>query len=145
MESSQDPTERFKSVANSLAMLAIAGEAYTHLDRLANALSPETVSRVIFDAQRTMSALLSRNDVKVEHKEDEKKRPFLQLTTRFKGESEKTYKFYGMPREEDTRKFLEEATKDLAIARKVAAYAVSIVANKKLRYVSNAKKGEEGD
>jgi CRISPR type I-A-associated protein Csa5 len=145
MESSEEPTERFKSVANSLAMLTIASEGYTHLDRLANALSPETISRVIFDAQRSMSALLSRNDVEVEHKEDDKKRPYLQLTTRFKGESEKTYKFYGMPREEDTRKFLEEATKDLTIARKVAAYAVSIVANKKLRYASNAKKGEEGN
>lgn len=137
-----EPTERFKGVANSLAMVTIMSEGYTHLDRLANALSPETVSKVIYDVQRSMSALLSRSDLAVENKVDEKNRPYLQLTTKFKDEAPKTYKFYGTPREEDFRKFIEEAASDLTVARKVAAFAASIVASKKLAQ-SYHKKGDD--
>jgi CRISPR type I-A-associated protein Csa5 len=138
-EQETEPTLRYKSVANRLAILAIATQGYSHLDRLANALSPETVSRVIYDADRSMSALLSRSDIKLAQKQDDKNYSYLELTTMFTDERHRIYKFYGLPKEEDTRKFIEEASKDLNIARKVAAYSVSIVANQKMRFTEQDK------
>jgi CRISPR type I-A-associated protein Csa5 len=137
-----EPTVRFKSVANRLAMLAIATEGYTHLDRLANALNPETVSRVIYDADRSISALLSRADIKIQQKQGEDNYSYVEFTTMFKDEKPKSYKFYGLPKEEDSRKFIEEASRDLSVARKVAAYAVSIVANQKLKTIEYDDKKE---
>jgi CRISPR type I-A-associated protein Csa5 len=133
-----DIVPNYKTVANSLAILTIATQGYTHLDRLANALNPQTVAKVIYDVERSVSALLSRKakDIKIvkeKVKKKDKEYTSLQLITDFAGEGSRTYDFYGLPKDDDIYRFIEESTKDLNIARKVAAYAISLVANQKFR------------
>jgi CRISPR type I-A-associated protein Csa5 len=126
-------TEKYRGVANQLALLAIATGSYTHLDRLANALNPETVYRVMYDVNRNIQVLNTRSDVSI--KKDEKEyqgrtRDIWVLEKTGQDGNNRRYEFWFMPRDEDLRLFIEEASRDLSVARKLAAYSSSLVAIK---------------
>ncbi|MCY0860748.1 MAG: type I-A CRISPR-associated protein Csa5 [Sulfolobaceae archaeon] len=112
-----------KKVANLLAVATIYAETPTFTDRMANSLSKESVVRSIYDAERIVSVGKSRGEImettEVEEGTNES-RPIIVIKE--KG------KIYGtLPNESDISEFLDYVERDIYLARKVGAIAMSIV------------------
>ncbi|MEM3804438.1 MAG: type I-A CRISPR-associated protein Csa5 [Conexivisphaerales archaeon] len=126
-------TKRFKGFANLFALAAIASESYTPIDRLANALNPETVRQVLYEVCRNIDVMKRQNTVAVKEEQDNRGYTRLGVTIKQKERPSKTYYFYGLANDEICRNFLEEASSDLSVARRVGAYAMSVIATHRLK------------
>lgn len=134
MSEEKSPTSKFKGVANLFAITAIASGSYTPIDRLANALNPETVRQVMYEVCRNLDVMKRQNTITLQKEQDNRGYNRLEVTIKSKDkEKPQKYHFYGLANAEMCRGFLEEASSDLFIARKVGAFAMSVVATQRLR------------
>jgi len=133
MSEDQSPTRRFKGVANLFALTAIASESYTSIDRIANALNPETVRQVLYEVCRNIDVMKRQNKITLREEQDNRGYTRLEVTIKLKERPSETYHFYGLANDETCRNFLEEASSDLSVARRVGALAMSVIATHRLR------------
>jgi CRISPR type I-A-associated protein Csa5 len=126
-----------KEIANALAAVTLATRSYTILDRLGNAISLDAVDKAVYELTRSLSVMHGnpKEGQSIEVKGDE---------ILVKGEWQKKQREFRiegpLPTSEDYRQFLEEAAKDIKIARHTAAYAAGVVASK----LSESAKQEAG-
>jgi len=111
---------QFENVAKTFAAIARALENYTLIDRLAHAVNINTVIVTIHDFSRNLDALKNQNKI-VEVKNEKR---YIIVETR-----DKAYKIYGrLANDYEFKDFIENATKNILVARAVAARAMSIAA-----------------
>ena len=129
-----------RRVANLLATVVVYTESPTYVDRFANALSKEAVSKVLYESQRVLQVGISDGEITTgkveaskeglkvtEKKEGENVYPAIIVK---KKEGSKVLVGY-LPTDKDIEDFLSLIEKDIYYARKAGALAMSI-ANKAL-------------
>ncbi|MEM3066942.1 MAG: hypothetical protein QXI81_06390 [Nitrososphaerota archaeon] len=106
---------KFDGVAVAFAAVVAATGSYSTVDRLANAMSGEVVAKATYEVARILTVIKDR--VKIFEEAD---KPY----TEVKDREDKLLRIPGKPASYDELdKFVEEATKDLFLARRVAARA----------------------
>ncbi len=117
-----------KEVANALAAYTLATRSYTVLDRLANAISADAVIKAIYELNRSLDVIIrnSKEDQAIYYNENEGN---ITINGRW-GNNIMKFTIKGhLPNEYKYSSFLEEASKDIMVARSTAAYASSIIAS----------------
>lgn len=106
------------------ATVFIYSESPTLLDRFANALSKEAVSKVIYDAERIVQMGLDRKEITLgSTKIEDKEYPAILIRL-----ENQTFPIIGsLPSDKDVEDFLSLIEKDIYYARKAGALAMSIV------------------
>ncbi|AWR95232.1 type I-A CRISPR-associated protein Csa5 [Acidianus brierleyi] len=113
-----------KRIANLLATSSLYTDSPTLIDRIANALSKEAITKVLNDSQRIIESGISKGDIFQNKKDDH---PIISI------KGEKMLSIYGyLPTTSDIENFLLEVEKDIYNARKAGAIAMSIVNQAKL-------------
>jgi CRISPR type I-A-associated protein Csa5 len=116
-----------REIANALAAYTLATRSYTVLDRLANAISADAVTKAIYELGRSLDVIIrtSKDDQAISYSEDNN----IKIKGRW-GNDVKEFKIRGsLPNEYEYKRFLEQAGKDIIVARSTAAYASSIIAS----------------
>ncbi|MGQ9777922.1 MAG: type I-A CRISPR-associated protein Csa5 [Thermodesulfobacteriota bacterium] len=124
----------FDDVSRALAAVTLATGTYSLIDRISNALTPDTVNKAIYDLSRNLEELSSsvgETFIRQIEKEEAGKKWTVIEVKRKNEEDIKTIWGY-LARPEKIRKFQDEIEKDITIARKVAAYAMYLVAHTSL-------------
>lgn len=119
----------YDDVSRIFAAVTIATGSYSLIDRVSNALSPDPVNRAIYDLSRSLEALSrggSETYIKQIEKESEGKK-YTVIEIKSKDDIAKTLWGY-LARPERLREFQKAVERDITIARKVAAYAMYLVA-----------------
>lgn len=126
--SSQEELDRsVERVTNLLAAVTIYTESPRYVDVMANALSKEPVSRILYEALRTIEVGLSNGDIKVGPYGGETKYQAIVIAKAEEGASNKVV--YGsLPNEDELNAFLSEVEKNIYVARKAAVLAMGKVA-----------------
>jgi CRISPR type I-A-associated protein Csa5 len=120
--------EEFRSVSVSLAAVVLYTGSYSVTDRLHHALNPEVVARSIYDVARTLA--VAKEDIKEEERKSDSKTHIVTKISTDEGH----YEIWGrLAYPDEMKKFLDEASNDLLIARKVAAVATFFVAEQYTR------------
>jgi len=128
-----------REIANALAAYTLATRSYTVLDRLANAISSDAVNKAIYELGRSLDVVIrnSKEDQAIFYNESEGR---ITIKSRW-GNDDMTFNIRGrLPNEYEYKSFLEEAIKDIMVARGTAAYASSIIATQ----VSRTGRRSEG-
>ena len=117
---------RYHDVAVALASVGLYTGSYSIIDRIANALGPESVIRAIYENGRILEAALragrAGGDEWIRATEDS-------ILVKLKDES-KPYVIRGsLPNDNVLREFLEESSRDITLARAVASYAMQLIAS----------------
>lgn len=127
---------RYHDVAVALAVVGVYTESYSIIDRIANALGPESVIRAIYENGRILESALRAGrsggeewirisgDVLLVKRKNEQ-RPYAIKGT--------------LPSENVLREFLEESSKDITLARAVASYAMQLIASTISKSVEEVK------
>ncbi len=129
-----------RNIANALAAYTLATRSYTVLDRLANAISADAVCKAIYELGRSLDVIIrnSKEDQAISY--DEKK----DITIK-RGGNKFTIKGC-LPNEYEYKSFLDQAIKDIIVARGTAAYAAALIARasgaEKDQNVSGAEKDQ---
>ncbi|MBW9141876.1 MAG: type I-A CRISPR-associated protein Csa5 [Candidatus Aramenus sp.] len=106
-----------ENVATLLAVATLYANTPTFTDRMSNALNKESVMRALYDAERVVLAGKNKGDI-TEGK----------AVISVKVAENKIAKVYGyLPSDLDVEEFLGMAERDIYIARKVGAIAISKV------------------
>ncbi|AWR98105.1 type I-A CRISPR-associated protein Csa5 [Acidianus sulfidivorans JP7] len=118
-----------KRVANLLAVGFLYSESPTLIDRFANALSKEAVTKVLYDVQRIVQMGLDKNEIASTTATIQgKEYPAISVTS-----SEGKYTVVGyLPTDQDVEDFLGMIENDVYYARKAGALAMSIANKTKL-------------
>jgi len=141
---------KYRGIATSLAVVGIASKSYSLIDRVANALSSDSVSRAIYENCRILENLLRRNlDTEGEegiHEERYKKdgKELTQVKIILKDEPPSSINGY-LADDEQVKNFLEDTSRDIRIARGVASYAMSMIAATLSKRVASRKEEKEGE
>jgi len=122
---------KYRGIATSLAAVCLASKSYSIIDRVANALSIDSVSRAIYENARILENLvrsyIESNGAQGIH--EEKREDGLTVVRVIPKKGETPYMVNGyLANEEQIRVFLEDTAKDIRLARSVASYAMSMVA-----------------
>ncbi|QXJ28867.1 CRISPR-associated protein, Csa5 family [Saccharolobus shibatae B12] len=127
-------------VANLLAVGFLYSESPTLLDRFANALSKEAVTKVLYDVQRIVQMGIDRSEiVSTTTTIQGKEYPAVNVTS-----SEGKYTIVGyLPTNQDIEDFLRMIEEDVYYARKAGALAMSIANRIKLGTKREQGGGEE--
>jgi len=117
---------KYREVAVALASVGVYTESYSIIDRIANALGPESVIRAIYENGRILESALraakSGGEEWIKPSEDS-------ILIKRKDEP-KPYVIKGsLPSEAILREFLEESSKDITVARAIASYAMQLIAS----------------
>jgi len=122
--------KQHRGIACSLAAVSLASGSYSIIDRIANALSEDSVIRAIYENSRILENLIRRYKESrglegvAEKTEGDKREIIVKLKDR-----KEPFIIHGyLASEEQVRKFIEESSRDIGIARAVASYAMSMVA-----------------
>lgn len=120
----EEKEQVLKRIANMFATVFIYSESPTLLDRFANALSKEAVSKVIYDAERIVQMGLDRKEITLgSTKIEDKEYPAILIRL-----ENQTFPIIGsLPSDKDVEDFLSLIEKDIYYARKAGALAMSIV------------------
>ncbi|MBS7287541.1 MAG: hypothetical protein KIH01_02020 [Candidatus Freyarchaeota archaeon] len=124
---------KYRGIATSLAVVCLASGSYSVIDRVANALSIDSISRAIYENTRILENLLRRyrdsggKQGICEEKFESGGRELTRVRVILDGEE---YVVDGyLADNEQVRAFLEDASRDVRLARSVASYAMSMVAS----------------
>jgi CRISPR type I-A-associated protein Csa5 len=115
-----------REIANALAAYTLATRSYTVLDRLANAISADAVTKAIYELGRSLDVIIrtSKDDQSISYTGNN-----IKINGRW-GNHVKEFEIRGsLPNEYEYKSFLEQASKDIIVARSTAAYASSIIAS----------------
>ncbi|MEM3449917.1 MAG: type I-A CRISPR-associated protein Csa5 [Nitrososphaerota archaeon] len=118
----------FDDVSRIFAAVTIATGSYSLIDRVSNALTPDPVNRAIYDLSRNLEALSRGGETYIKQIEKEsggKKHAIIEIKP--KDGAAKTLWGY-LARPERLREFQKAVESNITIARKVAAYAMYLVA-----------------
>jgi CRISPR type I-A-associated protein Csa5 len=123
---------KYHDIAVALASVGLYTGSYSIIDRIANALGPESVIRAIYENGRILEAALragrtggnewikvTENGIMVKLKDES--RPYVIMGS--------------LPSDNILREFLEESSKDITLARAVASYAMQLIASTMSRRV----------
>ena len=123
---------KYHDIAVALASVGLYTGSYSIIDRIANALGPESVIRAIYENGRILEAALragrtggnewikvTENGIMVKLKDES--RPYVIMGS--------------LPSDNILREFLEESSKDITLARAVASYAMQLIASTMSRKV----------
>lgn len=117
---------KYRDIAIALALVGVYTESYSIIDRIANALGPESVIRAIYENGRILESALraarSGGDEWIRISEG-------CILVKRKNESEPYTIMGSLPSEASLREFIEESSKDITIARAVASYAMQLIAS----------------
>ena len=130
---------RYHDIAVALAAVGLYTGSYSIIDRIANALGPESVIRAIYENGRILEAALRAEragcDEWIKTAEDS-------ILVKRKDEP-KPYVIRGsLPSDAVVREFLEESSRDITLARAVASYAMQVIASTMSRREEKEKKEE---
>lgn len=118
----------FDDISRIFAAVTIATGSYSLIDRVSNALTPDPVNRAIYDLSRNLEALSGGGETYIRQIEKEgsgKKHAIVEI----KPKDGVTKTLWGyLARPERLREFQKAIESDITIARKVAAYAMYLVA-----------------
>jgi CRISPR type I-A-associated protein Csa5 len=119
---------KYDDIARTLAAVSFSLGSYSLIDRLANALSPDVILRAVYEMSRSLSAMSKPGGTPFVQQIDDKT-PKIEISM---GE-EKTPKKYELQGSLATpsriSEFLDQASRDIRIARSVAAYAMYLAAD----------------
>ncbi|MCF8884321.1 MAG: type I-A CRISPR-associated protein Csa5 [Nitrososphaerota archaeon] len=117
---------KYHEVAVALASVGIYTGSYSIIDRIANALGPESVIRAIYENGRILESALRAS----KSSKDEWIRISENSVIVKRKDEEKAYVIRGsLPTELVLREFLEESSKNITIGRAVASYAMHLIAS----------------
>ncbi|MGC8567289.1 MAG: type I-A CRISPR-associated protein Csa5 [Caldisphaera sp.] len=135
MEQLEDEDKKediIRRIANLLAAGSLYSKSPTLLDRFANALSKETVAKVLYDVQRVVQVGIDKVEIvvgKIKIKEKEYPDVEINKSSLTKGK----YRIIGfIASQQDIEDFLKITERDVYYARKASAYAMNIVVSNKL-------------
>mgnify|MGYP000703229649 CR=1 FL=1 len=127
---------KYHDIAVALASVGLYTGSYSIIDRIANALGPESVIRAIYENGRILEAALragrTGGDEWIKVTEDS-------VLVKLKDEPSPYVIRGSLPGDNVLREFLEESSKDITLARAVASYAMQLIAStmsKKVEEVS---------
>ncbi len=132
-----EAVDRHTTVANLLASVSLFMQYSSLIDRLANALSIDAVQRVVYEAYRILSTLIDGKDEYIkEIKEEDKYNIVVRVKSRGAEseevkeakpkESFKEYHLYGrLPTSYEIDEFIKDSSKDIRVARVIAASAMA--------------------
>ncbi len=121
---------KHKGIATSLAVVCVASKSYSIIDRVANALSIDSISRAMYENARILENLIRQEKISEEKvKKDEKEFTKVKVIVEKGGAKEEYFVDGYLANNEHVRSFLEEASRDVGLARSVASYAMSMVAS----------------
>jgi CRISPR type I-A-associated protein Csa5 len=127
--------KRYRNVAVALASVGLYTGSYSIIDRIANALGPESVIRAIYENGRILEAALraerTGGDEWIKTTEDG-------ILVKLKDEPEPYVIRGSLPSDDVLREFLEESSKDITLARAVASYAMQLIASTMSRRAEEA-------
>jgi CRISPR type I-A-associated protein Csa5 len=117
---------KYHEIAAVLAAVGLYSGSYSIIDRIANALGPESVVRAIYENGRILETALragkTDGDEWIKIAEDS-------IQVKVKSEPG-PYTIRGsLPAEMTVREFLEESSRDIGLARAIASYAMQLVAS----------------
>jgi len=126
---------KYHDIAVALASVGLYTGSYSIIDRIANALGPESVIRAVYENGRILESALragrTGSDEWIKASED-------RILVKRKNESE-PYTIKGfLPSDNILREFLEESSRDITLARAVASYAMQLIASTMSRKVEEA-------
>jgi len=119
----------YDDVSRVFAAVTIATGSYSLIDRVSNALSPDPVNRAIYELSRNLEALSKGGGetyIKQIEIESEGKK-YINIEVKPKDGTTKTLWGY-LARPERLKEFQKAVESDITIARKMAAYAMYLVA-----------------
>jgi len=121
--------KEYRSVASTLAAVATYLGSYSLIDRMSNALSADSVNRVIYEMSRILNSVSKDENPKIRQCEDEKKQGILVI----KESDGREYFIDGNIAEtSELELFLEDAEKNPHIARSLASLAMYLSAKAQL-------------
>lgn len=117
---------KYHDIAVALASVGLYTESYSIIDRIANALGPESVIRAIYENGRILESALragkAGGDEWIRISEDN-------ILVKRKDESEPYVIKGSLPSDDVLRSFLEESSRNITLARAVASYAMQLIAS----------------
>jgi len=132
---------KYEPIAVALASVSVLTESFSIIDRIANALSYESVVKAIYESGRILESAIRSG---ISEGEEWIKQSNNEVLIKRKNK-DIIYKIHGkLPDETIVREFLE-AAKDVRIARVVASYAMNIAASCLTRYSSAEKSSFGGE
>ena len=127
---------RYHDVAVALAVVGVYTESYSIIDRIANALGPESVIRAIYENGRILESALRAG----RSGDEEWIRISGDVILVKRKNEQRPYAIKGtLPSENVLREFLEESSKDITLARAVASYAMQLIASTISKSVEEVK------
>lgn len=121
-------------VANLFAVATLYSGSPTLIDRLANSLSKDTATKVLYDAERIVQSGLNQGDIKREKLQGDKNEYTAMTVKRDEKEGSRPYTITGsIALDDDVEDFLILISKDIYFARKVASRAMALVNQAVLR------------
>ncbi|MEM2841666.1 MAG: hypothetical protein QXN62_08935 [Candidatus Bathyarchaeia archaeon] len=118
-------------LSNALAAIVLASRSYTILDRLANAISQDAVTKAVYELGRNLEVIIRnpKGDQAIRLREG-----LIEVTSKW-GDSPVTVEIRGqLPEPRDYEEFLNATASDIQVARRTAAYASGLVASTLARY-----------
>ncbi|MEM2107157.1 MAG: hypothetical protein QXV46_05030 [Candidatus Bathyarchaeia archaeon] len=118
-------------LSNALAAIVLASRSYTILDRLANAISQDAVTKAVYELGRNLEVIIRnpKDDQAIRLREG-----LIEVTSKW-GDSPVTVEIRGqLPEPRDYEEFLNATASDIQVARRTAAYASGLVASTLARY-----------
>jgi CRISPR type I-A-associated protein Csa5 len=117
---------KYHDIAVALASIGLYTGSYSIIDRIANALGPESVIRAVYENGRILESALragkTGSDEWIRTSED-------RILIKRRDEPE-PYAIRGsLPSDSILREFLEESSRDITLARAVASYAMQLIAS----------------
>jgi len=124
-----DEDKIIRRVSNLLATAFLYSDSPTLIDRFANALSKEAVTKVLYDVQRVVEVGIDNNEIR-NTKPEKGEGNMIEIVKEEEGKKKVIYKVFGyLPTDQDIENFLGMIEKDVYYARKAGALAMS-TANK---------------
>lgn len=124
-----DEDKIIRRVSNLLATAFLYSDSPTLIDRFANALSKEAVTKVLYDVQRVVEVGIDNKEIR-NTKPEKGEGNMIEIVKEEEGNKKVTYKVFGyLPTDQDIENFLGMIEKDVYYARKAGALAMS-TANK---------------
>ena len=128
-----------RKVSNLLATAFLYSGSPTLMDRFANALSKDALSKVLYDIQRVVEVGIENNEIKTTSIKTERgggggvEYNTIEIIAENEGNKQKKYTIIGyLPSNQDIERFLNMIERDVYYARKASALAMSTVNRQKL-------------
>ena len=127
--------KEYRNVASTLAAVSTYLGSYSLIDRMSNALSADSVNRVIYEMSRILNSVSKDENPKIRQCKDEKKQGILVIReSDGRGESDVREYFIdgNIAETSELELFLEDAEKNPHIARSLASLAMYLSAKAQL-------------